>query len=140
MCIRDSTYTVTAVDAAGSTTATLAITVNAADTSPAGLAYSAPAPVFAVEVPITPDVPSTSATGATPTSYSVSPDLPAGLSLNSVSGVVTGAPSAVPSTIVPPPPSTATYTVTASTLAGSTTAPLTITIYNACLLYTSRCV
>ena len=126
-----ATYTVTAVDAAGSTTATLAITVNAADTSPAGLAYSAPAPVFAVEVPITPDVPSTSATGATPTSYSVSPDLPAGLSLNSVSGVVTGAPSAVPSTIVPPPPSTATYTVTASTLTGSTTAPLTITIYNA---------
>ena len=126
-----ATYTVTAVDAAGSTTATLAITVNAADTSPAGLAYSAPAPVFAVEVPITPDVPSTSATGATPTSYSVSPDLPAGLSLNSVSGVVTGVPSAVPSTIVPPPPSTATYTVTASTLAGSTTAPLTITIYNA---------
>jgi len=126
-----ATYTVTAHNASGSTTATLAITVNPADASPAGLAYSAPAPVYAVEVPITPDVPSTGATGATPTSYSVSPDLPAGLSLNSVSGIVTGTPSAVPSTIVPPPPSTATYTVTASTLAGSTTAPLTITIYNA---------
>ncbi len=126
-----ATYTVTANNGSGSTTATLAITVNTADASPAGLAYSAPAPVYAVEVPITPDVPSTSATGATPTSYSVSPDLPAGLSLNSVSGIVTGTPSAVPSTIAPPPPSTATYTVTASTLAGSTTAPLTITIYNA---------
>jgi DNA-binding beta-propeller fold protein YncE len=126
-----ATYTVTATNLSGSTTATLAITVNAADASPAGLAYSAPAPVYAVEMPITPDVPSISATGATPTSYSVSPDLPAGLSLNSVSGIVTGTPSAVPSAIVPPPPSTATYTVTASTLAGSTTAPLTITIYNA---------
>jgi DNA-binding beta-propeller fold protein YncE len=126
-----ATYTVTANNAAGSTTATLAITVNAADASPAGLAYSAPAPVYAAGTPITPDVPSTRATGATPTSYSVSPDLPAGLSLNPVSGIVSGTPSAVPSTIVPPPPSTATYTVTASTLAGSTTAPLTITIYNA---------
>ncbi|MGA3161095.1 MAG: putative Ig domain-containing protein [Terracidiphilus sp.] len=126
-----ATYTVTAYNASGNTTATLAITVNAADASPAGLVYSAPAPVYAVGTPITPDVPSTSATGATPTSYSVSPDLPAGLSLNSVSGIVTGTPSAVPSTIVPPPPSTATYTVTAFTLAGSTTAPLTITIYNA---------
>jgi DNA-binding beta-propeller fold protein YncE len=123
-------YTVTAINASGSTKATLAITVNAADASPAGLAYSAPAPVYAIEMPITPDVPSTSATGATPASYSVSPDLPAGLSLNTVSGIVTGTPSSVPSTIVSPPPSTATYTVTASTLAGSTTAPLTITIYN----------
>jgi DNA-binding beta-propeller fold protein YncE len=126
-----ATYTVTATNASGNTTATLAITVNAADASPAGLAYSTPAPVYAAGTPITPDIPSTSATGATPTSYSVSLDLPAGLSLNSVSGIVTGTPSAVPSTIVPPPPSTATYTVTASTLAGSTTTPLTITIYNA---------
>jgi DNA-binding beta-propeller fold protein YncE len=129
--IATATYTVTANNAAGSATATLAITVNAADATPAGLAYSAPAPVYAVGAPITPDVPSTSAIGAAPTSYSVSPDLPAGLSLNSVSGIVTGTPSAVPSTIVPPPPSTATYTVAASTSAGSATAPLTITIYNA---------
>jgi DNA-binding beta-propeller fold protein YncE len=126
-----ATYTVTAYNASGSSSATLAITVNAADASPAGLAYSAPAPVYAVGMPITPDIPSISATGATPTSYSVSPDLPTGLSLNSVSGIVSGTPMAVPSAIVPPPPSTATYTVTASTSAGSTTAPLTITIYNA---------
>ena len=126
-----ATYTVTANNPAGSATATLTLTVNAANASPAGLAYSTPAPVYAVGVPITPDVPLTSATGATPTSYSVSPGLPAGLSLNLVSGIVTGTPSAVPSTIVPPPPSTATYTITASTSAGSATAPLTITIYNA---------
>jgi DNA-binding beta-propeller fold protein YncE len=126
-----TTYTVTANNSAGSTMATLTITVNAADVSPAGLVYGAPAPVYVAGVPITPDVPSASATGATPTSYSVSPELPAGLNLDPVSGIVTGTPSAVSSTIVPPPPTTATYTVTASTSAGSTTAPLTITIYNA---------
>lgn len=126
-----TTYTVTASNAAGSTTATLIITVNAADLSPAGLAYSTPAPVYAAGAMITPDVPSTSSTGGAPTSYSISPDLPAGLSLDPVSGIVSGIPSAPSSTIVPPPPSTATYTVTASNAAGSITAPLTITIYNA---------
>ena len=126
-----TTYTVTASNASGSTTAMLTITVNAADLSPAGLAYSTPAPVYAAGVTITPDLPSTSSTGGAPTSYSVSPDLPAGLSLDPVSGIVSGSPSAPSSTIVPPPPSTATYTVTASNAAGSITAPLTITIYSA---------
>jgi hypothetical protein len=124
-------YTVTASNAAGSTTATLTITVNAAALSPAGLAYGTPAPVYAAGVSITPDVPSTSSTGGAPASYSVSPDLPAGLSLDPVSGIVSGTPSAPSSTIVPPPPFTATYMVTASNAAGSITAPLTITIYSA---------
>jgi len=124
------TYTVTASNPAGSTSTTLTITVSSADLSPAGLAYSAPAPVYAAGVPITPNVPSTLATSAAPTSYSVSPALP-GLVLNPTTGVITGTPSAPSSTIVPPPPVTATYTVTASNAAGSTTAPVTITLYNA---------
>ena len=125
-----TTYTVTARNASGSTTATLTIAVNATNVTPAGLVYSAPAPVYVAGVAITPDVPSTSSLGATPTSYSVSPALPTGLSLDTTTGIVTGTPAAITSTIVPPPPVTATYTVTASTAAGSTTAPLTITIYN----------
>jgi YVTN family beta-propeller protein len=126
------TYTVTASNLSGNTTTTLTITVSAAgaDVPPAGLAYSAPAPVYAAGVPITPNAPSFSAAGGTPNTYSVSPALP-GLILNPNTGIVTGTPTAIQSTIVPPPPATATYTVTASNAAGSTTAPLTITVYNA---------
>ncbi|HEX4004881.1 MAG TPA: putative Ig domain-containing protein [Acidobacteriaceae bacterium] len=124
-------YTVTASNAAGSATASFTLSVDAADISPAGLAYSAPAPVYTAGVPITPDVPLTSPHGGAPTSFNVTPDLPPGLTLDSNSGIVSGTPQAVPSTIVPPPPFRATWTVTASNSSGSTTAPLTITLYNA---------
>ncbi len=126
------TYVITASNAAGSTTATLSITVNAvgAGMPPAGLSYSAPAPVYTAGTAITQNTPLFSASGGAPTSFSVSPALP-GLVLNPITGVITGTPLAPASTIVPPPPVTATYTVTASNAAGSTTAPLTITLYNA---------
>jgi len=126
-----TTYTITASNSAGSTTAPVNITVDAVDLNPAGLGYSAPAPVYVAGVGITPNVPTFGTAGGTPTSYSVSPALPGGLSLNTSTGVVTGTPSAPSSTIVPPPPITATYMVAASNSSGSTTTPLTITLYNA---------
>jgi hypothetical protein len=49
----------------------------------------------------------------------------------SSAGVVSGTAAAIPSTIMPPPPVTSTYTVTASNASGRTTASLTITLYNA---------
>ncbi len=124
------TYTVTASNASGNTTAQLTITINAAGVSPSGLAYSTPAPVFVAGLPITSDSPVKNTTIPTGSTYSVSPDLPAGLDLDASSGTVTGTPAAVPSTIVPPPPFTATYTVTVTSPTGNTTAPLTITIYD----------
>jgi DNA-binding beta-propeller fold protein YncE len=124
-----TTYTVTARNPSGSTTATLDLTVNIAGVSPSGLAYTIPAPVFVAGVQITNDSPITKIPGAT---YSVSPDLPEGLSMDPNSGTVSGTPAAVTSPIDPPPPSTATYTVTATDSTGNnTTAPLTITIFNA---------
>jgi len=99
--VGSATYTVTASNPAGSTTATLSITVNEADLSPAGLVYSTPAPVYAAGLAISPDIPSTSASGGVPTSYSVNPALP-GLTLNSTTGIVTGTPAATQSTIIPP--------------------------------------
>ena len=54
------------------------------------------------------------------TSYTVSPALPAGLSLSASTGIISGTPTAVTAT--------ASYTVTASNSAGSTTASLTITV------------
>ena len=128
-----STYTVTASNPAGYTTATLTITVNAASANlaPAGLAYSTPAPVYVAGVPITQNAPLPSITGEAPITYSVSPALPAGLTFSASTGAIGGTPAAPSSTIVPPPPNTTDHTVTAPNAAGSTTAPLTITVYNA---------
>jgi len=137
--VAKTTYTITASNSAGSTTAPLTLTVNPADQSPSGLAYSFPAPVYVAGLPITPDVPVTNSTIGSSGTYSINPPLPTGLSFDPGSGTISGTPAAVPSTIVPPPytpavsspqPSTATYTVTATNPAGSTTAPVTITIYN----------
>jgi uncharacterized repeat protein (TIGR01451 family) len=110
-----ASYTVTASNSAGSTTATLTITVN--DQPPSGLSYTNGTAVYAIRVPITPNSPTS--TGGAVTAYSVSPALPAGLSLSTSTGIISGTPTAATAT--------ASYTVTASNASGSTTATLTIT-------------
>jgi alpha-tubulin suppressor-like RCC1 family protein len=110
--------TVTASNSAGSVTVSLSITVNAAAVPPAGLTYSTNPAVYTVGTPISANTPTSS--GGAVTSYSVSPALPGGLSLNTSIGVISGNP-----TVVSP---TSTYTVTATNSAGSTTAVLTITV------------
>jgi DNA-binding beta-propeller fold protein YncE len=111
-----ASYTVTASNSAGSTTATLSITVN--DAAPAGLAYTTGTAVYTVGTAITPNSPTS--TGGAVTAYSVSPALPAGLSLDDDTGIISGTPTAVTAK--------ASYTVTASNATGSTTATLTITV------------
>jgi DNA-binding beta-propeller fold protein YncE len=129
--VATATYTVTATNSAGSTTATLSITVNGL--APTGLAYSTPAPVYATGLAIAPNNPIS--TGGAATAYSVAPlnvggpAFPAGLTLDPATGIVIGTPSAASS--VTAPPTQASYTVTASNSFGSTTASLTITLYNA---------
>ena len=86
--------------------------------APSGLSYTAGALVDTKGVAITPDSPTSS--GGTATSYSVSPALPAGLSLNSGTGIVSGTPSTVTAQ--------ASYTVTAYGAGGSTTTILSITV------------
>ncbi|MDR3675842.1 MAG: tannase/feruloyl esterase family alpha/beta hydrolase [Acidobacteriota bacterium] len=110
-----ASYTVTASNLVGSATATLTLTVN--DQSPSGLTYTTGMAVFAVRVPIPPDTPSN--TGGTVTSYGVTPALPAGLSLSTSTGIITGTPLTLTAT--------ANYMVTASNAIGSTSAILTIT-------------
>jgi hypothetical protein len=86
--------------------------------APAGLSYSANPAAYTVGTAITANTPSSS--GGAVTSFSVTPALPAGLSLNTASGVVSGNPAAVAAI--------ATYTVTATNSAGSATASLSITV------------
>ncbi len=111
-----ATYTVTASNSAGGTTAALVITVN--DVAPASLTYSAPTATYPRGVPIAANV--ASHTGGNPTSYAVMPALPAGLTLGPSTGVIMGTPTAVTPA--------AAYVVTASNASGSVTATLTLAV------------
>jgi hypothetical protein len=108
-------YTVTATNTGGSTTASLSITVN--DVAPSGLNYTTPN-VFVKGLAISPLSPTVS--GGTVTGYSVSPALPAGLSIDASTGVISGTPTAVTAA--------ANYTVTASNSGGTVSAALSITV------------
>ncbi len=108
-------YTVTAYNSDGSTSVSLTITVN--DVAPSALSYATNPAIYTKDVPITANEPTS--TGGAVVSYSISPSLPAGLSL-SASGVISGTPTAVS-------PAT-TYTVTATNSVGSVTATLRIAV------------
>src|SRR5208337_1695671 len=85
---------------------------------PSALSYTTATAVYIKGTAITPNSPTSS--GGAVTSYSVSPALPAGLSLSTSTGIISGTPTAVAAT--------ASYTVTASNSTGSTMATLTITV------------
>lgn len=84
--------------------------------APTGLNYTTPN-VFTVDEAITDLTPTVT---GTVTSYSVSPALPAGLSLNTTTGVISGTPTEAAVE--------ATYTVTASNPNGSVTKAVVITV------------
>ncbi|PNG58871.1 MULTISPECIES: kelch repeat-containing protein [unclassified Variovorax] len=114
----ESAYIVTGTNASGSTTVTLRVTVNAVLVAPATVAYGTPQALYVTTEPIVPNTPQV--TGGTPTGFTVSPALPAGLSLNALTGAITG----TPTTIQPQ----ATYTITASNSAGSAQAQVRIIV------------
>lgn len=115
-------YVVTASNPKGSAAVVLNITVHdLATVAPSGLSYATNPAVYTKGVAIAPNMP-TSAGGAV-VSYAVSPSLPAGLTLNSSTGVISG----TPSTIV----ATANYTVTATNLGGTSMVALSLTVNDA---------
>jgi len=85
---------------------------------PSELSYTDGTAVYIKGTAITANIPTS--TGGAVATYSASPALPAGLTLNPIAGVITGTPTAVTAT--------ANYTITGSNSAGSTTAILTITV------------
>ncbi len=109
-------YVITATNTGGSTSFTWSIKVN--DAAPTALAYSNNPVTYTQGVMISTN--SASNIGGAVVSYSVSPALPAGLSLNAVSGAVTGTPTAVAAQRA--------YTVTATNTGGSTTADLLLAV------------
>ena len=98
---------------------TQSFTVNpAAITAPTSLSYSTNPAVYTVDIAISGNSPSNS--GGAITAYSVSPALPAGLTLNTATGEITGTPTATAAA--------ATFTITGTNTAGHATASLTITV------------
>jgi hypothetical protein len=85
---------------------------------PSDLTYLVNPATYYLDTTIYPNSPSSS--GGAVTSYSVSPALPAGLTLSPTTGIVTGAPTAVSALT--------SYKVTASNASGSTTATLMISV------------
>ncbi len=85
---------------------------------PSALSYTTATAAYIQQTPITANTPTSS--GGAVAAYTVSPALPAGLSLSPTTGVISGTPTTVTAT--------ASYTVMASNSVGSTTASLSITV------------
>ncbi len=111
-----ATYTVTATNGDGSTTAALSVTVN--DLPPTNLHYVSPTVSYTVGTTIAANF--MVHEGGTVSGYGISPALPAGLVFNTSSAAISGTPSVVAAT--------ATYTVTATNSGGIGTATLSLTV------------
>jgi uncharacterized delta-60 repeat protein/uncharacterized repeat protein (TIGR01451 family) len=109
-------YTVTATNTGGSTQATVNITVN--DVPPSALTYSTNPAIYTKGTAITNNTPSSG--GGAVVSYSVLPSLPAGLSLDPGTGIISGIPTAVAAATD--------YTVTATNSGGFTPVKVNITV------------
>ncbi|CAG2139667.1 kelch repeat-containing protein [Cupriavidus numazuensis] len=111
-------YTVTGTNSVDSVQTQLTIEVRAQAAPPAGLVYRDPMPEYIIGEPVVYNEPVYS--GAEATEFSISPALPAGLSLNTQTGEISGTPVAGLDQTE--------FTVTASNSSGSTTATFTMKV------------
>ena len=111
-----TSYTVTATNTGGSATATLTIVVN--DAIPTGINYNPSSFTLTVGSEMTSVTPTFG--GGAVDSWTVSPSLPAGLSIGSSNGTIYGTPTTITAF--------GTYTITATNLGGSGTATVTIQV------------
>lgn len=93
------------------------------DGAPTNLAYSFNSPTYVIGTTIPNNAPGTA--GGDPTSFSISPPLPAGLSMGTITGIISGTPTAASGITYP---NTSTHVVTASNTVGSSVVTLSITI------------
>lgn len=114
-------YTITASNAAGSATATISIQV--VDLPPV-IQY--PAPKLSLTLGVATRSISPTSTGGAVVSWNITPDLPAGLSFDTTSGIISGTPTA--------PLSGASYQITASNSGGHLSVTLTLSTAAAPLL------
>ncbi|AJY11004.1 MULTISPECIES: kelch repeat-containing protein [Burkholderia] len=111
-------YTVTGSNSAGRVSTVVNIEVRNALVPPTGLSYDDPDAVYPSGQPIAENTPH--ATGGDVDVYTVTPALPDGLSIDAVTGIISGLPTRVqPRTV---------YTVTGSNGAGNVSAQIAITV------------
>jgi len=114
-----TTYTVTASNSSGSTTAQVAVSVaGAPQLPPSSLIYPSASLGGTVGSPLTTDTPTVQ---GTVTSWSVAPALPLGLSLSTLNGAIAGTPTSAQAA--------ASYVVTAANAYGCATATVSIAVY-----------
>ena len=111
------TYTITATNATGSATAMVAITVNVL--AAPSITLSTNTLIATVGTPIE-TITIDATAGGIVASYNIDPVLPSGLSFDTATGTISGAPSATSDL--------ATYTITATNVTGSATAMVAITV------------
>ncbi|WP_233869850.1 kelch repeat-containing protein [Paraburkholderia adhaesiva] len=115
----DTTYTISASNAAGSESIKVEIEVKAQAIAPETLNYLNAVVIYTTGAPIIPNTPI--ATGGEITLYSISPALPAGLQFDPQTGIISGTPEAVS------PPTV--YTVIGSNSVDSVETQLTIEVH-----------
>jgi len=115
----DTNYTITATNAGGSNSTVVSLAVN--DIAPSTITYTPNSFTLAKDSAMTAVTPTSS--GGAVVSWSISPSLPAGLSLDTSTGAISGTPT-VSST-------STTYTITATNTGGSATATVTILVTDA---------
>lgn len=108
-------YTVIAQNQAGSTSATVNVTVTVP--APSGLAYPQTTIAAIAGQPVMPEVP---VVNGTELMFGVNPALPAGLSLDSATGILSGTPTASAAQ--------GSFTVTAQNSGGSSTASINVSV------------
>lgn len=119
-------FTLSATNAVGTTSATVTVTVTYLP--PTDLTYSTNPATYTLGTAITPNTPSS--LGGVVFSYGVQPALPAGLALDTTTGVIAGTPTAAAAT--------APYTVTATNPGGFTSVPLVVTVILPVLAITTQ--
>jgi hypothetical protein len=97
----------------------VSITVN--DIAPSALSYSSNPATYTKDTAITNNMPTSS--GGAVVSYSISPALPAGLTLNTSTGIISGTPTTLTEA--------SNYTITATNTGGSTDASVSIAVVSA---------
>lgn len=112
--VTTTTYRLSASNTLGTVTAT--VTVSVGTGAPANLRYTNATYVVGTAIPAN----TPTSTGGAILAYAVAPPLPAGLSLDTTTGVISGTPTAVTAS--------ATYVVTGTNLSGSTTASVVLAV------------
>ena len=114
-------YSIVATNFSGNTSTSIQLAVKTSNSPPTSLIYATTPLSLVINTAMSTVTPTIS--GGTPTSCTISPAIPAGLSLNATTCAITGTPTSLSSAT--------NYTVTATNLAGSTTATLNIAVVNA---------